>query len=586
LPPTSISPILKPVSISLNHGSPSFEPSSQPSRIPRSVDVVYHNNGSVMVGPINIYHIYVGSFSPTTMSLMNYFAQNIGSSPWYEVLGEFSQTINGVKTSIPTRNNVFFKGNWTYMPKLKAQKITDQTIYDALTFNFNKAVNPMPLDSTNGIYFIMLRGDFTYSGWNDPNDPYGYCGYHTLLSFAGGQIKFALIGDPSNAVPRNDGCIGYGFVPLANGDLGADSMVTTYAHELAETITDFDGNTWYRDSDGEENADICNFDFQTQLNSNIQVGAKRFLVQAQFQPGVGCVLQRKQANSAGSKPSQRPVAQPTISPAFSFELTYHDDGLVITDGSLTGPVYLHNIYLGELGAATTHLMDYFARHVGNTDWYKVLTSYYHYSPSFGQQFVSNYTEFAGNYSIYPAQRSMVLNETDIETLLVTAISSGNLSADSMGVYTVMFRGDFTVSFRGKLWLRDWCSFHGAFLAEPLGLVVKYAVIGDPSTVAADQRGLAAGCQPVSGRPTANGDLGADSMVTGYAQQLAQTVTDSQSNAWYSESDGKEVGSACEGDFGPGFSLGSQNSNVQFGDKRFLVQSLWQRGVGCTMRRRA
>jgi len=571
-----------------------MKPSLQPTRIPRSDDITYHNNGSVMVGPINIYHIFMGSFSPTTVSLMNYFAQNIGSSSLFDVLGEYSQTINGVKTSIPTKasNRVNFMGNWTYMPKLKKKFIYDSDIFNAFTSNINKAVNPMPLDPVNGIYILMLRGDFTYRGWNNPKDPQGYCGFHScgyLISTI--PVKFALVGDPSNSIPRNDGCIFNGNNnTLPNGDMGADSMVTTYAHELAEIITDNDCNTWYRDKDadtGGEIGDICGIE-QSEISKgyNIEVGEKRFLVQYFWQPGVGCVLQRKQANSAGSKPSQRPVAQPTISPAFSFELTYHDDGLVITDGSLTGPVYLHNIYLGELGAATTHLMDYFARHVGNTDWYKVLTSYYHYSPSFGQQFVSNYTEFAGNYSIYPAQRSMVLNETDIETLLVTAISSGNLSADSMGVYTVMFRGDFTVSFRGKLWLRDWCSFHGAFLAEPLGLVVKYAVIGDPSTVAADQRGLAAGCQPVSGRPTANGDLGADSMVTGYAQQLAQTVTDSQSNAWYSESDGKEVGSACEGDFGPGFSLGSQNSNVQFGDKRFLVQSLWQRGVGCTMRRRA
>ena len=104
-------------------------------------------------------------------------------------------------------------------------------------------------------------------------------------------------------------------------------------------------------------------------------------------------------------------------------------------------------------------------------------------------------------------------------------------------------------------------------------------------MAADQRALAAGCQPVSGgRPTANGDLGADSMVTSYAQQLAQAITDYQQAAWYSDSDGLEVGSACEGDFGPGFSLSASNSNVQFGDRRFLVQSLWQRGVGCTLRK--
>ena len=85
----------------------------------------------------------------------------------------------------------------------------------------------------------------------------------------------------------------------------------------------------------------------------------------------------------------------------------------------------------------------------------------------------------------------------------------------------MFRGDFRVSVRGKLWLRDWCSYHGTFFAYPLGRLVKYAVVGDPST-APGQSGSV--CTPVSGRPTANGDLGADSMAVGYAQQLAQTIT--------------------------------------------------------------
>jgi hypothetical protein len=84
-----------------------------------------------------------------------------------------------------------------------------------------------------------------------------------------------------------------------------------------EIITDPDGKGWYRDSDEQENGDICNFDVQTQCNiivliyvlynkskkyhSNIQVGSKRSLVQVQLQPGVGCVLERKNANSAGSK---------------------------------------------------------------------------------------------------------------------------------------------------------------------------------------------------------------------------------------------------------------------------------------------
>ena len=98
---------------------------------------------------------------------------------------------------------------------------------------------------------------------------------------------------------------------------------------------------------------------------------------------------------------------------------------------------------------------------------------------------------------------------------------GKVYNQNIDVYTIMFRGDFSVNVRGKVWLRDWCSYHGAFFAYPLGRLVKYAVVGDPST-APGQSGSV--CTPVSGRPTANGDLGADSMAAGYAQQLAQTIT--------------------------------------------------------------
>ena len=52
--------------------------------------------------------------------------------------------------------------------------------------------------------------------------------------------------------------------------------------------------------------------------------------------------------------------------------------------------------------------------------------------------------------------------------------------------------------------------------------------------------------------------------------------------WFSDENGLEVGSACEGNFGPRFDLGKNNSNIQVNGKKFLVQSLWKRGLGCTM----
>ena len=64
---------------------------------------------------------------------------------------------------------------------------------------------------------------------------------------------------------------------------------------------------------------------------------------------------------------------------------------------------------------------------------------------------------------------------------------------------------------------------------------------DPSTAPGDRdRDSGAVCEPVHGRPTANRDLGADSMATGYAQQLAQTLTDFNSFTWFADWDGHGV----------------------------------------------
>jgi hypothetical protein len=182
-------------------------------------------------------------------------------------------------------------------------------------------------------------------------------------------------------------------------------------------------------------------------------------------------------------------------------------------------------------------------------------------------------------SLEPAGQALQLTEADIQTYLLSLYNFN--SGTAFDVYAVIFRGDFNVSIEGKYWPQDWCSYHGSFLSRPLNNVFKYFLVGDPST-APGQSGQA--CAPISGsgRATANGDLGGDSIAVGYAQQLAQTLTNSQHYTWYSDTDGTEVSSACLGMFGPGFDLAQNNSNIVVGNKKFLVQEIWQRGVGCTM----
>ena len=226
------------------------------------------------------------------------------------------------------------------------------------------------------------------------------------------------------------------------------------------------------------------------------------------------------------------------------------------------------------------LMNYFAANIGNTSWFDILQSYFEIDFYGNQISIDAQTSFGGNISLLPSAQKLTLTDLDFVKLILSLQNDPVfVSTDTTCVYTIMFRGDFNVSVNGKSWLTDWCSYHGAFAYN--GGIVKYSVVGDPSTAPGTSGEV---CEPVRGRNTANGDLGADSMAVGFAQQLANSITDFE-GAWYSDRTGLEVSSSCNGDFGSGVYLtGPQavNSNIAVGDKSFLVQSLWQPQVGCRM----
>ena len=88
--------------------------------------------------------------------------------------------------------------------------------------------------------------------------------------------------------------------PTANNNLGADSIINVYCHEIVETTSNYIG-AWYFDegavdSNGrsmhwEESADACMWNFGSfSGNSNLNFGNRRFLVQQNWVPGYGCSM--------------------------------------------------------------------------------------------------------------------------------------------------------------------------------------------------------------------------------------------------------------------------------------------------------
>ena len=200
-----------------------------------------------------------------------------------------------------------------------------------------------------------------------------------------------------------------------------------------------------------------------------------------------------------------------------------------------------------------------------------------------------------------------------------------IESSNRNVYMVMFRGDISVSLSGKVFYPClamyvcgvqtlYISLEGlaaglVFLSrglrgEPVGSGGAVCGGGEPGLGPREQRsGLhpyrlgATHCQrrPRRGqhgrriRPAAGSDHHRSLSFHPYYRitlciTWLRTVStlDYGGFGWFSDQNGLEVGSACEGNFGPRFDIRKNNSNIRLGGKKFLVQSLWKRGSGCIM----
>jgi len=218
---TSTKPTIKPTSI------PTKSPAKYPTFAPAN-DIVYHSPNPVMLGPVNVYHIYYGDFSSTsgqtTVSLMNYFASNIGASDWYNIMTSYYDYTGTYCSASVTYGGSIYQATTT-----TNGTITSTTVRSAITTAIN--AGSFPLDP-NGVYFFIFRGSITLSGFLT-----SWCGYHSYFYLGGVYIKYSVIGDPGSATSGGAGCEAI-YSNTANGNIGADSMASVYAHELVEAVSD------------------------------------------------------------------------------------------------------------------------------------------------------------------------------------------------------------------------------------------------------------------------------------------------------------------------------------------------------------
>lgn len=246
---------------------------------------------------------------------------------------------------------------------------------------------------------------------------------------------------------------------------------------------------------------------------------------------------------------------------------------------MTGPINLYNIYLGDFssrnGTATKFLMDYFSSYFGGSAWARMLTPFYQIDRRGVKTYASGQFKLVSSVNVVATKSAYTY--WDIAFILLNLINQGAVPVDTNGIYTVMFRGDLTLTLNdGTSWLSDWCGAHGGLYlkgANGATAFLKLSFVGDPSFA-----GLpGAYCEAIAKSGTANNNLGADSMVSIYAHEVAETVTDAL-GAWYSNRSGYEIADLCSWTFGGTTS----NWNILVGAKKFLVQQLWLPGKGCSL----
>ena len=207
--------------------------------------------GPIMTGQVNLYHCYYGDWSNRTewnkdgkgIELIEDFARNIGKSDWYKINLKYNQS-NGQHVS----NNVVFKGG-VQMGLLGVDKehLAERDIVE-LANSTATAYGSKP--DPNGVYFVITSPDISADRYCTTA-----CGWHYFFRQSGVDVKYAFAGVPPAGCPCFQQTRG-----SPNGLVAIDAMLSTYAHELVEAVSDPLLNAWF-DIDGFENADKCAVSF-------------------------------------------------------------------------------------------------------------------------------------------------------------------------------------------------------------------------------------------------------------------------------------------------------------------------------------
>ncbi|KAH6567728.1 hypothetical protein BASA62_005943 [Batrachochytrium salamandrivorans] len=243
---------------------------------------------------------------------------------------------------------------------------------------------------------------------------------------------------------------------------------------------------------------------------------------------------------------------------------------------ITNPVTVYYIYYGAWATSQKAIVEDFTKGVGGSDWWNIEKNYYYQASAASPKIYVDGTVKLGatvtdNYSL-----GRSLSGNDVPNLIQRYISSGALPESSDAVYFVLISSDVSERIRPDVgpasFCLDYCGYHLSTTLSS-GTRVFYGVTGNPPA------SCIGGCAPPSNqRVSPNGDVGVDAMVSVIAHELAEAVSDPQSDgirAWQ-DTFGEENADKCVYTYGA-TSVGANGGtyNMGWNSRNYLIQQNWE-----------
>eukprot|EP00271_Cylindrocystis_brebissonii_P000099 TRINITY_DN1011_c0_g1_i1.p1 TRINITY_DN1011_c0_g1~~TRINITY_DN1011_c0_g1_i1.p1 ORF type:complete len:346 (-),score=-3.50 TRINITY_DN1011_c0_g1_i1:332-1369(-) len=273
----------------------SVNSSSTSGALPTGTLSIRYNGGRLMVNPMAVHVIYLGTWSTGQKTIIEDFLRSFTVTTSYYGVANVYQWWRIARLykdgrGRPVTPNVYL-GSRYHAPGTSRMTLSDSRAQSLLKYYISRRI--LPKDS-NAHYLFLSGLDVSV-----PDFCSIWCGYHYNVNNA---YTYSVIGMPPTSCLS--GCAplfastasgGYGYAS-PNGDKSVDGMIDTIAHELAEMAEDPYQTGWYdttsnKLNSGDESCDYCAglydplFYYNSQTKSVFNVfgyQGKGFLIQQNY----------------------------------------------------------------------------------------------------------------------------------------------------------------------------------------------------------------------------------------------------------------------------------------------------------------